>query len=376
MTDPTCVELFAGAGGASVGLRDAGFHSLLAVEWDKNAAATHRAALPCPVFEGDVRKADLSVVEGPVDLLWASPPCQAWSTAGRRLGAFDDRNGWPWTLDVVDRLASTGQKPTWVICENVLGLIMHRNGCPADPASDPTECPGCYWERWVQPEFRRRYPHVSWRVLNSADYGVPQRRRRVFLVAGPDPFPWPEPTHSFRELVRSKWVDGSYWARHGLQPPAGGPSSDEAAELGVRMFVRDGTLPWVTIRDAVGMGATAVPDIVSPQDGDALDMFGDGNTTASVDDAVVVDLPSDTLAAQASGRSIISASARRRAAWTEQTGRRKYTVEECCTLQGFPVDHPFQGAESLHYKQIGNAVSPPVAEALGRSVVKMVRPVG
>ncbi|NBR67969.1 MAG: DNA cytosine methyltransferase [Actinobacteria bacterium] len=360
-------------GGASVGLRDAGFHSLLAVEWDKNAAATHRAALPCPVFEGDVRKADLSVVEGPVDLLWSSPPCQAWSTAGRRLGAFDDRNGWPWTLGVVDRLASTGQKPTWVICENVLGLIMHRNGCPADPGSDPTECPGCYWERWVQPEFRRRYPHVSWRVLNSADYGVPQRRRRVFLVAGPDPFPWPAPTHSFRELVRSKWVDGSYWARHGIQPPVGGPSSDEAAELGVKMFVRDGTLPWVTIRDAVGMGATAVPDIVTPQDGDALDMFGDGDTTASVNDSVEIDLPSDTLAAQTNGRAIISASARRRAAWTEQTGRQKYTVEECCTLQGFPVDHPFRGAESLHYKQIGNAVSPPVAEALGLSVVKMVR---
>lgn len=373
MTRPTCVELFAGAGGASLGLQNAGFHSLLAVEWDRRAAMTHRAALPCPVFEGDVRKVDLSVVEGPVDLLWASPPCQAWSTAGRRLGAFDDRNGWPWTLEVVDRLASTGQKPSWVICENVLGLIMHRNGCPNDPEGDPTECPGCYWERWVQPEFRRRYAHVSWAVLNSADYGVAQRRRRVFLVAGPEPYPWPSPTHSFRSLVRSKWVDGSYWTRHGIRPPEGGPGSDEASEMGVGMSTPDGTLPWVTIRDAVGMGATATPTVHHADDGSALDMFGDGSPV-SVEDSVVVDLPSDTLAAQASGRAIISASARRRATWTEQTGRRKYTVAECAVLQGFPADYDFQGPESLHYKQIGNAVSPPVAEALGKIVAGLVRP--
>jgi site-specific DNA-cytosine methylase len=139
------------------------------------------------------------------------------------------------------------------------------------------------------------------------------------------------------------------------------------------LFVRDGTLPWVTIRDAVGMGATPVPEVVAPQDGDALDLFGDADTTASVDDAVVIDLPSDTLAAQVSGRAIISVSARRRAAWTEETGRQRYTVAECCTLQGFPVNHPFRGPQAMHYKQIGNAVSPPVAEALGRAVVRMVR---
>ena len=138
---PTCVELFSGAGGASLGLRNAGFRSVCQVEWVPDACATLRAAGFTDVVEGDVRKVEFAGL-GPVDLLWASPPCQAFSTSGKRLGAFDDRNGWPWTLDALDRLHVNGSSPTWVICENVPGLLQHFSGC--DGQGEPDACAGCY----------------------------------------------------------------------------------------------------------------------------------------------------------------------------------------------------------------------------------------
>jgi DNA (cytosine-5)-methyltransferase 1 len=117
------ISLFSGAGGEALGLEGAGFEHLSLCEWDPDACATLRAAGLGPVVEGDVRDLDaIEAVAGPsCDLLWSSFPCQAFSTAGKRLGAGDERNGWPWTVDAIDRF-----KPAWFLGENVRGLLMHR----------------------------------------------------------------------------------------------------------------------------------------------------------------------------------------------------------------------------------------------------------
>ena len=93
-----CLELFAGAGGAALGLRQAGFKSVCLVERDKQACKTLRAAGHSPVLNADVRNipAIRKVVGAtPVQVIWSSFPCQAWSLAGSRKGAADERNGWP-----------------------------------------------------------------------------------------------------------------------------------------------------------------------------------------------------------------------------------------------------------------------------------------
>lgn len=215
------LTLFAGAGGADIGIRDAGFDHALGVEWDEHAAATARAA-GFPVKTGDVRDATLYESLPPIDLLWASPPCQDWSAAGKREGASGDRNGWPWTWDVVDLLQSTDRGPRWLICENVTGMLQHSGKCKPQCTYD---CAAHYWHEVVMREARKRFAWADWRVLDAADFGVPQHRRRVFLVAGPRPIEWPKPTHG----------DPATLAQGGLFGPRLKPwvSCGEALRIGV-----------------------------------------------------------------------------------------------------------------------------------------------
>ena len=375
----TCVEPFAGAGGAAVGRHRAGFKSLLALEWDEDAHATLAAAGRSEeAVCGDVRNLELYAgLEGKADLLWASPPCQAWSTAGKRLGAFDERNGWPWTWDVVDRI-----QPRWLLCENVTGMVNHRGDCPtvrgrvdrvsaentvlgmfdSDMAQDtlppPEDCPGCYWEEVVLVEARKRFPFVAWRVLNSADYGVPQRRERVILMAGPSAAPWPTRTHSNEVLTQQKFVTREYWERHGIPPQV----RIGHVERGAGRIAPLTGAAWVTVRDVLGATAQDIDEAglwVQPHQLDRTIRF-----RGTADVAMNWDLPSDTVTCRRGGAKTNDALI------LDVGGRLRYlTVAEVAALQAFPPDHPWQGSKSAQYKQVGNAVPPPVAEALGRVVL-------
>jgi DNA (cytosine-5)-methyltransferase 1 len=127
-----------------------------------------------PAVEADVRDLDYKALAGTIDVLWASPPCQAWSGLGKRQGSADNaRNGWPWTLDVIDAV-----RPRWVVLENVAAM----KGNP-------------YLERSVFPRLRQRFRHVDARVLDAADFGVAQSRHRLFIIAGPTQPGWPTATH-------------------------------------------------------------------------------------------------------------------------------------------------------------------------------------
>lgn len=304
-----CLELFAGAGGAALGLKRAGLAHAALCEWDRDACATLRAAGLGPVVEGDVRDLDAiasAVGLSPVDVLWSSFPCQAFSTAGKKRGAADERNGWPWTVAAIDRF-----RPAWFLGENARGLLLHTAGCTFVGGQeglfsrpDPTRCPGCYFERAILPDLRARFAYVGWWLLDAADYGVPQHRRRVILWAGPLPLTVPEPTHG----------PGS------RQPFAGaGPS------LG---------LPATTMLQAgichTDNGSRGVP-----------------RTAAR---------PSPTVTCS----SYIYA----RHAGTV----RPLTALEHAMLQGFPSGYPFQGGSGAQYRQIGNAVPPRLAEVVARAL--------
>lgn len=346
------IELFAGAGGAALGLEAAGVHHLALCEWNPDACATLRSAGLGPVVEGDVRDLDaiartafrsapsawneagellldsdltedawmearedltseLLNEDQKVDLLWSSYPCQAFSIAGKRLGAKDDRNGWPWTVAAIDRF-----QPRWFLGENVRGLLCHRADC--DRTGPPEDCPGCYFHRVILEELRERFPVVGWWLLDAADYGVPQHRRRVICYAGEKPVTPPRATH--------------------------GPG----------MFTR----PWVSIGEALQLNGQRV--------------IGGGSNPRGPNDPGgrtwrdITDEPSTTIAA-------IDIQANRNGPFILSPERRRLTLAESGTIQGFAENYPWQGTNKAQLRQIGNAVPPKLAQVVVEAILEADR---
>lgn len=161
MNVQTALDLFAGCGGAALGLHRAGWQHLACVERDPAPAAT-LAAAGLPVLRADIREVDWTAFAGRVDLLWASPPCQPGSTAGKRRGTSDDRDGWPWTWGAVDAV-----RPTWFLAENVLGWTYHARTCSLQ--GDHRGCVGCAWEWSVLPALRSRFAFSgAWKAPGSS----------------------------------------------------------------------------------------------------------------------------------------------------------------------------------------------------------------
>jgi len=322
----TGLVLFAGGGGSCQGLRQAGLDLGLGVEWDRAAVQVAQAAGLEHTVQADVRDASL-YREGMADVLWSSFPCQAWSTAGKRKGAQDERNMWPATVDVVDHV-----QPRWVIAENVRGLTFHRGKakCGKGKHPQPMLCPRCYLDHVIVPQLGKRFAWVDWRVLDSADYGTPQHRRRLFVVAGPRPIVWPSPTHS-----------------------------DPAA-------LTLGTQPWVSMGAALrlqGPWLAAPAPTVTAQEVKGTRAGPGGDFNGGPDRA------SDALA-MGTGYAV------RNGAEHLPSGRRRLTVAECRVLMGWPpcYDEVLEGVtKTAAYRILGNGVDPEMARLLGVAVAKADR---
>ena len=359
---PHVIELFAGAGGSALGLERAGFSHLACIEDDPDACETLRAAgLPC--VEGDVRDPDLYESEWVgCDLLWSSFPCQCWSSAGKREGAKDERNMWPATVDAVDRL-----EPQWFAAENVKGLLQHRGGCQGS-CLGPEECPRAYFDLVILAQLRERFPVVQYRVLNASSFGVPQHRRRVFIVAGPRPIQWPEPTH------RKPSGQGDLFGSSLLPWATVGEALGDfrRAEIPTTRVIGGGTNPRSpgeahlrTYRDLTDEPCTT---ITAEQIGNAGPWVESGKMRPGL-----LNRPSPTVSAvgecKGSGPGGHPEKMQRASdALFLATGRRRLTIEECATLQDFPADHPFKGTKGSRYKQVGNAVPPKLSEVVGLAI--------
>lgn len=183
-------DLFCGAGGLSLGAACAGAELLWAVDCDRWACETYSANLPGgEVLRADAKALGFRGLPKP-DLLVAGVPCQPWSLAGKRLGAEDERDLWPAFLRCLEEA-----RPEWFLAENVPGLLSWRGGA--------------YFQALLD-AFRSLGYAVSWAVLDAADYGVPQFRRRVFVAGSLSGkrLEWPEPTHGGPEEIRQQGLFG------------------------------------------------------------------------------------------------------------------------------------------------------------------------
>ena len=180
---PTVISTFAGCGGSSLGYKMAGFHELLAVEWDDNAVETFKLNFPgVPVYHGDIAKLTGTecmklaggIKPGELDVLDGSPPCQGFSTAGKR--KWDDpRNSlFKEYARLLDEL-----KPKMFVMENVTGMV--KGHMKQAYLKIMATLRGCGYT-------------AKGEVMNAMYYGVPQSRQRVIIIGVRNDLA-PEPSH-------------------------------------------------------------------------------------------------------------------------------------------------------------------------------------
>lgn len=398
----TSIELFTGGGGLAMAMHNSGFRHLVAVELDKRACATLRANVakdfdpiaedpveldaPWPLVEGDVHGVDFTRWEREVDVVAGGVPCQPWSLGGVHGGYDDPRNLWPELFRVVRET-----RPRAIIAENVKGLLRPSFKPYYDYIINELSAP--YEERidgenWRDHDKRLRKAlakdtiaaadryDVRYLLVNAADYGVPQVRWRVFVVAfrrdlGLRSWEFPKPTHSEAALLRAQ-ADGTYWdehkiaKRHRYTPPL---ALFDGHDDG------DGTQRWRTLRDALkGEPERDEPKLGEPI-GDRVDHpkhlhhYGwpgareyPGHTPNELD------RPAKTVKAGVHGVPGGETVLRR-----DDGSIRYMTVREVARVMTFPDRWRLEGPRGEQMRQLGNAVPVQLGQAIADSVAAALK---
>lgn len=374
------IELFAGAGGLGIGLHEAGFRAAEVVEWDRYCCDTIRenqarevsAVSDWELIEGDVRSVDFSRHEGRLDLVSGGPPCQPFSMGGRHRAYDDARDMFPQAIRAVRQA-----KPRAFIFENVKGLTRASFRNYFEYVRLQLEHPEISiradesWEHHLgrlerhQTSGARSGLHyrVVTRVLNAANYGVPQKRERVFFVGFRDDlnveWNFPAETHS-REALLWDQSSGEYWERHSVarRDRAGLPSSVSARPSGGELK------SWQTVRDALAglpdpeRNATASRNFHNHRFQPGARPYP-GHTGSPLDE------PAKTLKAGVHGVPGGENMLRR-----ADGSVRYFSVRESARLQTFPDEFIFHGSWSETMRQLGNAVPVHLARVVGSDVAR------
>ncbi len=369
------IDVFAGAGGLAVGLRQAGFSPTQFFEMDKHSCATlqhnstsRESTISGPVYDIDVQDIDWTCFKSSVRLLAAGTPCQPFSLAGKHLAENDGRNLFPEVIRAIRKL-----RPSAILLENVKGLLRDSFRPYFEYILRQLECPSVkpkkrelwndhdrrIWRHQCSVGYEPEY-QVKWRLLDAADFGVPQLRQRVFIVATRSDLPtysFPSTTHSRSALLRSQ-QSGEYWDRHGI------PRSGVLAINGTLFDSEDDKLPWTTVREAFeGLPESATDERKAWMNHWTIPgaRLYRGHMGSSLD------LPSKTIKAGVHGvpggeNTLV-----------EYNGNVRYfTLRETARLQTFPDTHFFEGARMHVTRQIGNAVPCHLATAVARPLYDFV----
>lgn len=377
------IELFAGAGGLGMGVSRAGFAPQAVIEWDRWCCDTIRenradgrglvGDWPEPI-EGDVRRVDFREYEGKVDLVTGGPPCQPFSLGGKHRAHLDSRDMWP---EAVRAVRET--KPPAFIFENVKGLtrasfatylsyVVLQMTYPELTSENDGD-----WESHLRRLEKHHTGHrgpsgleyrVVYRVLNAADYGIPQRRERVVFIGFRNDldikWSFPVETHSLDALIWDQ-TKGNYWDRHKVRQ-VDRKIADRHGEREARLDSKPKTEPWRTTRDAID-------DLPDPEHKwrDAAKYhnhrFQPGARSYPGHTGSPLDEPAKTLKAGVHG-----VPGGENMLLRPDGSVRYFTVRESARLQTFPDGFRFHGAWSETMRQLGNAVPVELASIIARSV--------
>jgi len=381
------IELFVGAGGLAQGLARGGFHPRMVAEWNKDACQTLRenqargfaTVQHWPVVQEDVRNVSFESFEG-IDLVSGGPPCQPFSIGGKHAGLGDTRDMFPQAVRAVRET-----RPRAFIFENVKGLTRPAFFNYLQYIRFQLQYPEIVQrtdEAWTTHLSRLEQHHssgdrsgltyrVCTEVLQAADFGVPQKRERVFFVGFREDvgaqWRFPQPTHSREQLLDAQYRTGEYWQRHKLEPPSSPPAkkaSKARLHKGPELFNLE-TRAWRTVRDAL----QGLPDPCQERSTQWENhLYVPGARSYPGHTGSVLDAPSKTLKAGdhgvPGGENML----------LRLDGTVRYfTVRESARLQTFDDAYVFTGAWGEAMRQLGNAVPVALAEVVASSVAQSLR---
>lgn len=363
---PTAIDLFAGAGGLSLGLHQAGFDVLVGADSDGWAMETHAANLPGLTWAGDLadpahflQALDVWGIET-VDLVAGGVPCQPFSRAGRsRIAklvedgqrvAHDERADlWQSFIAVVERL-----RPKAVLVENVPDLPRWNDGTVLIGFQESLSDLGYA---------------VEARILDGFRFGVPQHRQRLILVgvAGGRRHEWPEPSGepiSLEEAIRDLPVIPR--AQRAEELPYDPSRISSPFQRTMRTGMRGGA--GRVVHDHISRD-------VRPDDLEAFDLLEEGQTYVDLPEHLRryrSDVFTDKYKRLSWGelcRSITAHIAKDGYWYIHPEQHRTLSIREAARVQTFPDDFRFAGTQTHRYRQIGNAVPPALGRVVGESML-------
>ena len=366
------IEIFAGGGGLALGIKQAGFSHSRLIEWDNDSAKTlyHNYknfgfnSENQWVYNDDIRNLTFKDYCEKVDLLSGGPPCQPFSIGGKHRAYKDSRDMFPEAARVLNEI-----KPKAFIFENVRGLLRKSFA----------KYFGYIILQLTYPEIQRKqdqnwlnhleslekyhtgtnekglYYNIIFRLVNAADYGVPQKRERVFIIGFRNDingkWSFPETTHSEDALLYSKYITKEYYKKHSIKNTCKNECKD------IPLFALD-KKPWVTVRDVIN-------DLPNPKKINAFynHKLQEGAKVYIGHTGSLLDEPSKTIKAGDHG-----VPGGENMMVLDDGNVRYYTVREAARIQTFPDDYVFPCSWTESMRQIGNAVPVKLATIVADSI--------
>ncbi|NJL98673.1 MAG: DNA cytosine methyltransferase [Synechococcaceae cyanobacterium SM2_3_2] len=319
------IDLFSGPGGLSLGFRRSGFNVIANVEINRDAMETYSAHDYHAIhFNEDVREISFDRFRGKADVIVGGPPCQPFSVGGLRKGKSDERDMIPEFIRCLKEV-----QPEAFLLENVPGLIYKK--ARSYFYSVLTQLAQCGYQ-------------INWAILNSADYGVPQKRKRLIVMGARDvQLRFPAPSHG--TSTNKPYL--------GALEVLGDQPMGEPPNCPVRFAKRPDLRPSPYAGHVYNGGGRPI-DPNGPCH--TILASSGGYKTHWIDTENVA--PKYHAHLRAGGNP-----------WEgEVSGARRLSVEECAIIQTFPRGIYFAGRRSSQYKQVGDAVPPDLAFILGRTL--------
>ena len=386
------VELFAGAGGLSLGLEKAGWKSQLLIEYNKHACNTLRKNRDCGfllakdwnIFEGDVRRVDYNSIDSRIDLVAGGPPCQPFSLGGKHNGRNDSRDMFPEAIRAVRELG-----PKYFVFENVKGLlrksfdsyfkyIILRLEFPFEGKRNSEDWEGHYSRlkniKKGHVKFGSKYIYnVNFHLINAADYGIPQHRHRIIITGIREDLGWsfkfPEKTHFEDQLIIEKYINRNYWQS------CGGDYIDDI-DIYKGLSKRKNKLATSIQHSSFFKRRyktlfEAIKDLPPPFKQFNANwpnhIFRDGARPYPGHTGSALHFPSKAIKAGTHG----VPGGENMIAFTDGSYR-YFTTREAARIQTFPDSYIFEGSWTESMRQIGNAVPVDLAFVIGDSLRKQI----